>query len=345
MKQVEVSYRLHFFEASIRGQSSKGEHQTLHGELVAVREEISWPTTGTPRFSVVSADSLLDLPPHPQPPGELNVFDPSPAADFLKVNYQMSLRSRVQEERRHFVNICRDYLTRSFEARVRAAQDRVMALRARESSQPEVAIARQRAENELADIQRTRKERLSGLDRLTLVKHGPVRHVATAFVLPASDVGGDFMQKFGTDPDPETRRRKELSAEKIAIEDLVAEGFPRELIQRVAHERLLGFDYRAQRVADPQFGVMEVRRIEVKGYSSGNPIQLEHSEWTKAQTLGDSYWLYVVWDPLSASPRLVKIQNPFRWLEHSVKVREIIRRYEIPVQALELAQEASRNPS
>ena len=339
----EDPYRLHFFEVSVRGQNSKGEPQTLHGELVAVREELSGPTTGIGRYSLVSADSLLDLPPHTNPPESLGVFDPSSAADYLKVTYQMELRSRAQEERRHFVDICRDYLTRSFDARVRASQNRVMALRVREASQPEVAIARQRAENELTDIQRTRKERLAGLDRLILVKHGPVRHVATAFVVPASAVGEDFMQKFGIDTDPESRRRKELAAEKIAIEDLVAEGFPRELIQRVAHEKLLGFDYRAQRVVDPQFGVMEVRRIEVKGYTFGNPIQLEHSEWTKAQTLGDTYWLYVVWDPIGTSPRLIKIQNPFQRLEHSVKAREVIRRYEIPVQAIEAAAKASKD--
>ncbi len=139
------------------------------------------------------------------------------------------------------------------------------------------------------------------------------------------------------DPDPETGRRKELAAVKIAVVDLIAEGCPRELIQRVVHEKLLGFDYRARRVADPQFGVMDDRRIEVKGYSSGNPIQLEHSEWTKAQTLGDTYWLYVVWDPTGAIPRLLKIQNPFQHLEHSVKVPEVIRRYEISAHAIEIA--------
>ena len=110
----------------------------------------------------------------------------------------------------------------------------------------------------------------------------------------------------GIDPDPESRRKKELAAEKFVVEDLVAEGFPRELIERVAHEKLLGFDYRAQRVIEPQFGVMEVRRIEVKGYSVGNPIQLEHSEWTRAQHLGDTYWLYIVWNPLQPDARLVQ---------------------------------------
>ena len=151
-QESEVAYRLHFFEVSIRGQNSKGEHQTLHGELVAVREELTGPTIGTGRFSVVPADSLLDLPPHTEPPPSLALFDATAAADFIKITFQMELRGRCQEERRHFVDICRDYLTRSFDARVRAAQDRVMALRMRETSQPEVAIARQRAENELTDL-------------------------------------------------------------------------------------------------------------------------------------------------------------------------------------------------
>lgn len=342
-EESEVPYRLHLFEVSIRGQTTKGEQQTLYAELVAVREELTGPTTGAGRFSIVPADCLLDLPPHPMPPAALGVFDSAVAADHVKITIQMQLRSRCQEERRHFVDICRDYLTRSFEARIRAAQDRVMALRMREAKQPEVALARQRADNELIDIERTRRDRLAGLDRLTLVKHGPVRHVATAIVLPAVDLGADFMQRFGIDPDPESRRKKELAAERFVVDDLIAEGFPRELIERVAHEKLLGFDYRAQRVVEPQFGVMEVRRIEVKGYSAGNPIQLEHSEWTRAQHLGDTYWLYVVWNPLQTDARLVKIQNPYRQLEHSVKVREVIRRYEIPVQAIEAAAQATRD--
>jgi hypothetical protein len=141
-EESEVPFRLHLFEVSIRGQTSKGEQQTLHGELVAVREELSGPTTGAGRFSMVPADCLLDLPPYPQPPAALGVFDSAQAADYLKGTYQMQLRSRQQEERRKFVDICRDYLTRSFEARIRAAQDRVMALRMREASQPEVGLAR-----------------------------------------------------------------------------------------------------------------------------------------------------------------------------------------------------------
>ena len=152
-----MPYRLHLFEVSIRGQNSKGEQQTLHGELVAVREELSGPTTGAGRFSMVPADCLLDLPPHPEPPAALAVFDSTAAADYIKVTFQMQLRGRCQEERRHFVDICRDYLTRSFEARIRAVPGPGDGPADARGIQPEVAIARQRAENELTDIERTRK--------------------------------------------------------------------------------------------------------------------------------------------------------------------------------------------
>jgi hypothetical protein len=39
---------------------------------------------------------------------------------------------------------------------------------------------------------------------------------------------------------------------------------------------------------------------------------------------------------------LVKVQNPYRRLEYAVKVREVIRRYEIPVQAIEGAAQATK---
>src|SRR5207244_7084287 len=128
--------------------------------------------------------------------------------------YQMELRNRTVNERQHFVRVCREYLERSFEARIRAAQDRVMALRAREQTAPEVALARQRAENELTDVTRMRKERFDGLDRLTVVRHGPVRHVASALVLAV----GSESRAFGLAPediDPAARKRSEMAAEDL----------------------------------------------------------------------------------------------------------------------------------
>ena len=117
----------------------------LHGELVAVREELGASADASGRFEVFPADCLLDLPTHPAPPDELDPVDPSPASDFLRSTYQTARRRKCQEERLRFVQVCREYLKDSFKARIRAAQDRVMALKRREQDSPEVALARQRA--------------------------------------------------------------------------------------------------------------------------------------------------------------------------------------------------------
>jgi superfamily II DNA or RNA helicase len=336
----EVPYKLHFFEMGIKGQNTKGETQTLLGELVAVREELA---SGEERFTVVPADVLLDLPAHPAAPENLEPEDATQAADFLKSTYQTERRTQCQQERQHFVQVCRDYLQQSFDARVRAAQDRVMNLRAREIREPDVAIARQRAENDLADLTRTRTERLAGLQRLTLAKHGPVRHVATALVLGGTRSVEEQIGSALDDLDPEIRRKCEIAAEDVVIVHETARGFE---CERVGHLKI-GFDIRSIGPADPQTGyrdpVTGIRRIEVKGRRRGQPVRLTTNEWYKATQLGDSYWLYVVWNPLNSPDREpIMIQNPVKYLDHAK--REIIaaRYYDIPAEAIEGAAQKQR---
>src|SRR5439155_25590608 len=70
---AETPCRIHFFEISVRGENTKGEPQTLHGEIVAVREELT--PGATDKFSVIPADCLLDLPAHPTPPDAIGRLD------------------------------------------------------------------------------------------------------------------------------------------------------------------------------------------------------------------------------------------------------------------------------
>ena len=338
---AESPYRLHFFEMAIRGQKTTGEADTLFAELVAVREDPQ--ASGAERFSIVPADSLLDLPAHPAPPAEVEPLDPTPACDFLKSTYQMDARARCQKDREHFVRVCRDYLARSFDARIRAAQDRVMSLRAREAMSPDVSLARQRAENDLADLERTRKERMEGLERLKLARHGPVCHVATAIVMPARAAtaaggppGADVAAELAEELDPEIRRRSEKIAEDIVVAYEEARGWE---CQRVGHLKI-GFDIRSLGPADPQTGyrdpVTGLRRIEVKGRTRGQPIRLTTNEWYKAAQLGDTYWLYVVWNPLNnPSPEPLRIQNPVKHLDHAKREVVAARYYDIPAEAIE----------
>jgi len=163
-----------------------------------------------------------------------------------------------------------------------------MGLRGRESRDPDIAIARQRAENDLADLERTRTERLSGLQRLTLAKHGPVRHVATALVLPSTrsveeQIGGAL-----DDLDPEVRRKCEIAAEDVVIAHETARGFE---CERVGHLKI-GFDIRSIGPADPQTRYRDpitgIRRIEVKGRRRDQPIRLTTNEWYKATQLPEA---------------------------------------------------------
>ena len=319
---ADEPYTLHLFEISIRGKDSKGNDIPLHGELVAVREQRG-------QFEIVPSDSLLNLPPQASPPALLDSVDTQAASDYLKSTYQLDCRVRCQEERQHFARICREYLERSFEARIKRAQERAMLLAAEATSKPEYKLSADEARKQVDELQRTREERLGGLNRLGVARTGPVRHVATAIALaPGADTESQLAE-LADELDPNIRRKSELAAEDMVVVALKEEGFPEDRIERVGHLKL-GFDVRAHRVADEATGDVLVKRVEVKGRMRGQPIRLTTNEWYKAQQLAETYWLYVVWDPLGKTPELVRIQNPAVRLDHAKREIVAARFFEIP---------------
>ena len=332
----EAPWRLHFYEISVLGQTAGGETTTIHAELVAVREEVG-EGVAAGRYNVVPADALIDLPAHPDPPAALPETDRGPVDDHVKATVQMERRREAQVERGRYADVARDYLEKSFAARIRASQDRVMALRAREPKEPEVTLARQRAEQDLEDLERARKERLAGVERLRIARHGPARHVASCLVLPP-DADTDRFAELVGDADPASKRRVELAAEDVVIAWEEAQG--REC-ERVGDQKI-GFDVRSLAPPDPQTGyrdpVTGVRRIEVKGRKRGQPIRLTTNEWYKARQLGDTYWLYVVWDPLDdPDPVPLMIRNPAGHLDYAKKEVVAARYYDLPAEAVEQA--------
>lgn len=62
------------------------------------------------------------------------------------------------------------------------------------------------------------------------------------------------------------------------------------------------------------------------------------NEWYKAQQLGNTYWLYVVWDPLDRpDPVPLMVQNPARHLDYANKEIVAARYYDVPADAIEQA--------
>jgi len=331
---ADSPYRLHFFEMSIRGKDTNGNDVPLHAEVVAVREELGGHTPpGDPsRFEVVPGDSVLDLAPCEAPSVAIEAFDSQAAADYLKTSYQLERRTVVQADRQRHAKTVREYLEKSFAARIRRAQDRAMELNAQASSKPEYQIAASEATKQVAELERARDDRIQRLARLETARTGPLQHLGTALVfVPGADVAAQ-MARVADELDVETRKRTELAAEDRVIAALVAEGFAAQNIERVGRQKI-GFDIRAHRVVDEVTGALEVRRIEVKGRAKGQPIRLTTNEWYKAQQLAETYWLAVVWDPLT-SPELIAIQHPAQKLGHAT--REVIaeRYYEVPAAAI-----------
>jgi hypothetical protein len=248
----------------------------------------------------------------------------------------MECRARCQQERQQFAQIVRDYLERSFDARIKKAQERWADLMAEAGSKPEFKLAADEARKQVAELERVRIERLDGLKRLEIARTGPVRHFATAIVITSQMAESGEMDGLFGERDP----RSEIAAEDFAIRHLVEqEGFLKEDCVRVGNVRFAGnkregFDIRAVKFLDEATGEREVRRIEVKGRRRGGNIVMTTNEWYKAQQLAETYWLYVVWDPLSDKPELVRIQHPAAKLDHAKREVVASRYYEISADAI-----------
>ena len=330
-------YRLHFFEISIRGKDTRGNDVPLHGELVTVREQRG-------QFEVVPSDILLNLPPHPNPSAGIELVDTQPASDFLKSTYQLDCRAHCQKERQHFAQVCREYLERSFNARIKRAQERAMLLAADAATKPDYKLTADEARKQVEDLQRAMAERMDGLKRLGIARTGPVRHLATAVVLaPDADTEAQLVD-LADELDPNVRRKSELAAEDMVVASLIEEGFPEDRIERVGHLKL-GFDIRAHRVLDESTGEVYVKRVEVKGRMREQPVRLTTNEWYKAQQLAETYWLYVVWDPLGKSPELVRIHDPAAKLDHAKREILAARFFEIPADAVMAVRQSEGGPA
>lgn len=76
----------------------------------------------------------------------------------------------------------------------------------------------------------------------------------------------------------------------------------------------------------------------MKGRTRGHSIRLTTNEWYKGAQLGDSYWLYAVWDALrKPDQEPLRIQNPVKHLDHTKKEVLAARYYDILAVGVERA--------
>jgi hypothetical protein len=152
-------------------------------------------------------------------------------------------------------------------------------------------------------------------------------------VLDPHTAADSQLAAFADEMDPNLRRQSELAAEDRAVAHEEMQGW---ICKRVGHQKI-GFDVRSHRLRDPASGEIEVKRIEVKGRVRGQPVRLTTNEWYHAQQLAETYWLYVVWDPLGPHPELEIVHNPAACLDHAKKEIVAARFYEVPAEAITAA--------
>ena len=152
----------------------------------------------------------------------------------------------------------------------------------------------------------------------TLIAPGEVKFLAHALIVPSGD--------------PEDRRRHDAVIEAIAMQVAGAYETARGATVKDIHTPELS---RAAGLGDhPGFDLMSIRdderrNIEVKGRAGVGDVELTENEWPKACNLGEQYWLYVVYDCATPTPRLLRVQNPFQKLIAQAKGGVVIDEQEI----------------
>ena len=172
----------------------------------------------------------------------------------------------------------------------------------------------QRAAGEL-DRVKEKQRSLTALrtERLNSIRAEPdaVRPGEANFLIHALVVPSD---------DPEEIEAHDAEVEAIAVRVATAyeERFGA-VVQDVSRPNLArlaglrdwpGFDLKSRRPQAQDNPAHELA-IEVKGRSGYGSIELSDNEWSRACTLRESYWLYVVFDCATPQPRLVRIRDPF----------------------------------
>jgi Domain of unknown function (DUF3883)/Helicase conserved C-terminal domain len=323
---TQQPYRIHFFEVQVAGVGRQAKDIVLKARLCAVAEK------STGELALISPDCLHDLAPVQSYP-DLAIYPPTPqeqqkVENWLKVKVQRPLMDTERTQRQRELQIRQDYLQKAMESAIKEAQRTQMKLAAKVAGGDETyRVARDSAHNKVRDLQERYKNKQNELDYLKIIRPGRVAYLGTALVHPAPVEVSNYP---GMQNDPEV----EAFAMKYVMDYERQRGWEPEDVSKKQDGS--GFDIRSVGKVDEDTEIAPVRRIEVKGRAQPNQeVSLTINEWRKAQQLGESYWLYVVWGCKTDNPQLLTIQNPAKVLAGDAKEIKQVTRYIVGAAALQ----------
>jgi superfamily II DNA or RNA helicase/DNA-binding XRE family transcriptional regulator len=159
-----------------------------------------------------------------------------------------------------------------------------------------------RIKEQQRDLQTRREEALAIIRREPeLIVPGKIEFIAHGLVLPSSA--------------PAEQERRDAQVEQIAMEMVrayeEAAGATVSFVHTPAFARAAGLpDYPGFDILSQRPGG-ERRCIEVKGRATTGDIDITENEWVHACNLRAEYWLYVVYHCATATPQLLRVQDPF----------------------------------
>ncbi|MFB2837815.1 helicase-related protein [Floridanema evergladense] len=326
---ADTPYSIHFFNVQVAGQQRQGKDAVLRASLCAIKQKISG------EFTFISTDCLHDLAPA-ESGTDLTINPPTPVEqqdieDWLKVKVQFPMINQERSKRERELQIRQNYLKQAMDSAIREAQTTQMKLAAKVAAGDETyRVARDNAQKKVKDLQERYKTKQTELDYLKIIRPGRVAYLGTALVFPAP------VQTLDNTPLAEMRNDPEVEA--LAMQYVMDYEQQRgwQPIDVSKDNDGCGFDIRSIGPEKPETGKSPVRRIEVKGRAQlQQQVSLTVNEWRKAQQLGDSYWLYVVWGCKTSNPQLLMIQNPAKVLAGDAKEIRQVTRYLVSADALE----------
>jgi SNF2 family DNA or RNA helicase len=152
-----------------------------------------------------------------------------------------------------------------------------------------------------------------------LIVPGAVTFIAHALVVPSSD--------------PADLEQHEINVETVAMR--VAMVFEESAGAKVLDVHTPDLARSAGLPDNPGFDLLSAysendkRAIEVKGRAGTGEVEVSANEWAKACNMRQGYWLHVVYDCATPTPRLVRVQDPFEKLLARAKGSVLIGAREI----------------
>lgn len=228
-------------------------------------------------------------------PVDVNLIKNGPVLGHVMRSLE-EYKEDLQKERNRQAEIKRKYGIESLSQSIRDTDNDLVDLQNRRDAGENMDIAIRNKEEKLEAY----RENKSSLEQSIREEQSLTMSTPSFFgiirVRPLVSAGGPDMRR---DPEIEARgmeaaRRYERDAGREP-EDVSKEN--------------LGFDLRSSD-ADGN-----VRYIEVKARAGRGRIAMSRNEWYQAHQLGDSYYLYVVWNATEPDARPIVIQNPAKTLE------------------------------